>query len=115
MSYSAFIKEKLLSLINEMDQYHWLFTRNAEKDFSRIKKWTFGEIMRFIISMEGKSLKDELLEHFRLFILFSVISFQSPSNNPEYRRRDQLTPLPSTVRAGCNIQTPPRASLPQQV
>ena len=64
MNYSTFIKEKLVSLINEMDQYHWLFTRNAEKDFSRIKKWSFGEIMRFIISMEGKSLKDELLEHF---------------------------------------------------
>ena len=64
MNYSTFIKEKLVFLINEMDQYHWLFTRNAEKDFSRIKKWSFGEIMRFIISMEGKSLKDELLEHF---------------------------------------------------
>ena len=48
MNYSTFIKEKLVSLINEMDQYHWLFTRNAEKDFSRIKKWSFGEIMRFI-------------------------------------------------------------------
>ena len=66
MNYSTFIKEKLVSLINEMDQYHWLFTRNAEKDFSRIKKWSFSEIMRFIISMEGKSLKDELLEHFNL-------------------------------------------------
>ena len=69
MNYSTFIKEKLVSLINEMDQYHWLFTRNAEKDFSRIKKWSFGEIMRFIISMEGKSLKDELLEHFGAFQL----------------------------------------------
>ena len=64
MSYSAFIKKKLQALIDEMDHYHWLFTRNPEKDFSRIKKWSFGEILRFIISMEGKSLKDELLEHF---------------------------------------------------
>ena len=44
MNYSTFIKEKLISLINEMDQHHWLFTRNAEKDFSRIKKWSFGEV-----------------------------------------------------------------------
>ena len=58
MNYSTYIKEKLVSLINEMDQYHWFFTRNAVKDFSRIKKWSFGEIMRFIIFMEGKSLKD---------------------------------------------------------
>ena len=74
MNYSTYIKEKLVSLINEMDHYHWLFTRNAEKDFSRIKKWSFGEIMRFIISMEGKSLKDELLEHFN----FSV---DTPTNS----------------------------------
>lgn len=85
MSYSAFIKEKLLSLINEMDQYHWLFTRKAEKDFSRIKKWSFGEIMRFIISMEGRSLKDELLEHFN----FSV---ETPTNSSFNQRRAQILP-----------------------
>ena len=85
MKYSAFIKEKLVSLINEMDQYHWLFTRNAEKDFSRIKKWSFSEIMRFIISMEGKSLKDELLEHFN----FSV---DTPTNSSFNQRRAQILP-----------------------
>ena len=85
MNYSTFIKEKLVSLINEMDQYHWLFTRNAEKDFSRIKKWSFSEIMRFIISMEGKSLKDELLEHFN----FSV---DTPTNSSFNQRRAQILP-----------------------
>lgn len=85
MNYSTFIKEKLVSLINEMDQYHWLFTRNAEKDFSRIKKWSFGEVVRFIISMEGKSLKDELLEHFN----FSV---DTPTNSSFNQRRAQILP-----------------------
>ena len=85
MNYSTYIKEKLVSLINEMDHYHWLFTRNAEKDFSRIKKWSFGEIMRFIISMEGKSLKDELLEHFN----FSV---DTPTNSSFNQRRAQILP-----------------------
>ena len=74
MDFSAIIKEKLLSLISEIDQYHWLFTRNPEKDFSRIKKWSFGEIVRFIITMEGKSLKDELLEHFNF-------STETPTNS----------------------------------
>ena len=85
MSYSTFIKAKLQSLINEMDQCHWLFTRNPEKDFSRIKKWSFGEILRFIISMEGKSLKDELLEHFD----FSV---DTPTNSSFNQRRAQILP-----------------------
>ncbi len=85
MDYSAFIKEKLLSLINEMDQYHWLFTRNPEKDFSRIKKWSFGEIVRFIITMEGNSLKDELLEHFNF-------STDTPTNSSFNQRRAQILP-----------------------
>ena len=85
MSYSMFIKAKLQSLINEMDQCHWLFTRNPEKDFSRIKKWSFGEILRFIISMEGKSLKDELLEYFD----FSV---DTPTNSSFNQRRAQILP-----------------------
>ena len=85
MSYSAFIKEKLLSLVNEMDQHHWLFTRNPEKDFSRIKKWSFGEIIKFIITMEGKSLKDELLEHFDF-------STDTPTNSSFNQRRAQILP-----------------------
>jgi len=85
MSYSSWIKEKLLKLIKEMDQYHWLFTRNAEKDFSRIKKWSFGEIVRFIISMEGKSLKDELLEYFSF-------STATPTNSSFNQRRAQILP-----------------------
>ena len=85
MSYPSWIKEKLLSLIKELDQYHWLFTRNAEKDFSRIKKWSFGEIMRFIISMEGKSLKDEILEYFHF-------SMETPTNSSFSQRRAQILP-----------------------
>ena len=85
MGYSAFIKEKLVSIINEMDQYHWLFTRTPEKDFSRIKKWSFAEILRFIISMEGKSLKDELLEHFNF-------SIDTPTNSSFNQRRAQILP-----------------------
>ena len=85
MSYSSWVKEKLLSLINEMDRYHWLFTRNAEKDFSCIKKWSFGEIIKFIISMEGKSIKDELLEHFNF-------STETPTNSSFNQRRAQILP-----------------------
>ena len=85
VKYSIWIKEKLLSLIKEMDQYHWLFTRNAEKDFSRVKKWSFSEVIRFIISMEGKSLKDELLKHFNF-------SIETPTNSSFNQRRAQILP-----------------------
>ena len=85
MNYSSWIKGKLLSLIKEMDRYHWLFTRNAEKDFSLIKKWSFEEILRFMISMEGKALKDEILEHFS----FSTVS---PTTSSFNQRRAQILP-----------------------
>ena len=61
MSYSAFIKDKLLSLINEMlDQYHWLFTQRERFQDQEMDIWRDHEI--YHLSMEGKSLKDELLE-----------------------------------------------------
>ena len=85
MSYSAFLKEKLLSLIREMEPYRWLFTRSPEKDFSRVRKWSFSEVMRFIISMEGKSLKDELWEYFDF-------SMETPSNSSFNQRRAQILP-----------------------
>ena len=85
MSYASWIKEKLLSHIKEMDQYHWLFTHDAEKDFSRIRKWSFAEIMRFIISMEGKAIKDEILEHFSF-------SKETPTNSSFNQRRAQILP-----------------------
>ena len=64
MNYSKTVKNKLLSIIDQMDRVHWLFTRNPNTDFCRTKKWSFTDIMRFILAMEGKAIKDELLEHF---------------------------------------------------
>ena len=37
MNYSMKIKEKLLSIIKDMERIHWLFTRNAEKDLAESK------------------------------------------------------------------------------
>ena len=64
MNFSTEVKQKLLSIIKEMDACHWLFTKSPDKDFSRVKKWSFERIMNFMLAMEGKSLKDELLQFF---------------------------------------------------
>lgn len=68
-----------------MDTYHWLFTKNPDTDFSRKKKWSFEEVMKFIITMEGKSLKDELLEYFDF-------NNDTPSNSSFNQRRSQILP-----------------------
>ena len=85
MNDSKKVKQKLLSIVEEMDSYHWLFTRNPETDFSRKKKWSFEEVMKFMLTMEGKSIKDELLEYFD----FSNLT---PSNSAFNQRRGQILP-----------------------
>lgn len=85
MNYSTEVKQKLLSIIEEMGSYRWLFTKNPETDFSRKKKWSFKEIIKFMLTMEGKSLKDELLEYFDF-------SNCTPSNSAFNQRRAQILP-----------------------
>ena len=85
MNYSLEVKERLLSLISEMNTYHWLFTKHPETDFSRVKKWSFEETIKFILFMEGKSIKDELLEYFDF-------DNHTPSNSSFNQRRAQILP-----------------------
>ena len=85
MNYSTEVKQKLLSIITEMDSYRWLFTKNPETDFSRKKKWSFEEIMKFMLTMEGKTLRDELLEYFDF-------DSSAPSNSAFNQRRAQILP-----------------------
>lgn len=85
MNFSIEVKQKLFSLIDEMDSYHWLFTRSPQIDFSRKKKWSFADVIKFIVSMEGKSLKDELFEFFEY-------STSTPSNASFNQRRSQILP-----------------------
>lgn len=85
MNFSATVKKKLFEMIDEMNTNAWLFVQNPLKDFSREKKWTFGNTLKFMISMEGKSLKDELLEYF-------YYDSSTPTNSSFNQRRAQILP-----------------------
>lgn len=85
MNFSTEVKQKLFSIIENMGNYHWLFTKHPGKDFSREKKWSFEEMMKFMLTMEGKSLKDELLEYFDF-------DNSTPSNSSFNQRRGQILP-----------------------
>lgn len=85
MNFSTNVKQKLFSLIDEMNSQPWLFTKSPETDFTRKKKWSFGEVVKFIISMEGQSLKDELIKYFEYDNL-------TPSNSSFNQRRAQILP-----------------------
>lgn len=85
MNFSTNAKQKLFSLIDEMNAQPWLFTKSPETDFTRKKKWSFGDVIKFIISMEGQALKDELLKYFEY-------KNSTPSNSSFNQRRNQILP-----------------------
>ena len=64
MKFSEEVKTTLWSMIDQMSTNLSQFIVNPEKDFSRKKKWDFPTLMKFIISMEGQSLKNELHKYF---------------------------------------------------
>lgn len=60
MQFSEEVKATLWNLIDEMSADLSHFTVNPDKDFSRKKKWDVPTLIKFIISMESQSLKNEL-------------------------------------------------------
>lgn len=64
MQFSEEVKATLWKLIDEMSLNVSEFTVHPEKDFTRKKKWDFPTVLKFIISMESQSLKNELHKYF---------------------------------------------------
>lgn len=58
------IKSNLDSIIRQMVKNKENFVRNPEKDFTRKRKLSLTKTLYFLLSMGGKSLSCELLEHF---------------------------------------------------
>jgi hypothetical protein len=65
MIFAEQVKNQLLSLIEEMANVPWLFSKNPSTDFSRIRKLDFASTIQLILSMESSSIKKELLDYFK--------------------------------------------------
>lgn len=83
MKFSEEVKETLWKIIDEMDANVSVSCIHPEKDFTRKKKWDFATLLKFIISMERQSLKNELQKYF-------VYSIDCPSNASFNQRRSQI-------------------------
>lgn len=64
MQFSQEVKSTLWNLIDDMSLKVSEFAVNPNKDFTRKKKWDLATLMKFIISMESQSLKNELHKYF---------------------------------------------------
>ena len=85
MKFSEEVKATLWNLIDQMSLNAANFTVNPNKDFTRKKKWDFPTIMKFIISMESQSLKNELHKYFGY-------TLDCPSTASFNQRRAQIRP-----------------------
>lgn len=58
------VKRTLMRLIHETAQAAWLFSKRPGKDFSRKSKLGFEKTISVLLTMEGKSLNNELIQYF---------------------------------------------------
>lgn len=85
--YESNVKEKLNSILLDMSEHHWLFSKNPGHDFSRqnLGKLSFYDTMRLIISMGKGNTNDEIMDYFDLDP--DLIPSQSAFN----QRRNQIS------------------------
>ena len=57
------VKERLEMSLDQLCEISWMFTKNPDKDFTRIRKMTFRDVIMCLICMEGGSLNSELLRY----------------------------------------------------
>lgn len=58
------LKHSLDTCIAETDQIRSLFCKNPQSDFTRDRKITFREYLKFMIQLQSKSLPNEVMDYF---------------------------------------------------
>ena len=81
------VKGKILSIINDISDHHWLFSANPGHDFMRQHsgKLSFSDTMKLILAMGKGTTNDEIMEYFGLDPDFI------PSQSAFVQRRGQIS------------------------
>ena len=58
------LKDRLNACISELDSIHHLFCQNPKTDFTRKRKVSFEDTIRFMIELQSKSLPNEVIDYF---------------------------------------------------
>ena len=74
MEYSAKVKMILTKKIHEVDAIRHQFVHNPKCDFTRKRKLDFEKMIWILLTMEGASMKKELLEYFQFDINTPTVS-----------------------------------------
>lgn len=85
------IKRTLKKCITEVSAHPEEFAKAPEKDFTRERKLSFEQVLKFILSMTGKSLRGELMEYFDLKTSMPTVSaFVQQRNKIDHRAFEVL-------------------------
>ena len=60
MDFSVSVKNKLLEIINQMEEEKECFVKNPGRDFSRERKLGFSKTLPLMLGMGAQSLKKEI-------------------------------------------------------
>lgn len=77
------LKQTLNNCISELDEMHSLFCNNPQSDFTRERKISFSETLRFMIDFQSKTLSNEVMDYFGH-------STESPSKSAFVQQRDKI-------------------------
>ena len=83
--YPNALKEKIFSIIKQMETSPAAFVRNPGKDFTRKRKLPFETVVKLIISMGGNSIYKELLEA-------AGYSLETATTSAFVQQRDKILP-----------------------
>lgn len=79
------VKNKLFSIISDMEKNNSSFVRNPNSDFIRTRKLSFSVMMKMLISMGGNTLHKELYSFFDF-------STDTPTSSAFVQQRSKLLP-----------------------
>ena len=82
-NFSNKVRNKLFSIISEMNRYSWLFVKNPGHDFTRQSPLSFDKMMKLMISMEGQSIRKELYN-------FMGFKLSTPSASAFVQQRSKI-------------------------
>lgn len=82
--YAEKVKKKVFGLLEETGRYGWVLSKDGTRDFSRRRKLPFDRVIKTLLGMGGRSLKNELLDAFHF-------STQTPSVPAFIQQRAKLS------------------------
>lgn len=84
-NYPIYIKNKLMSIIDEMAQHPECYVKNPERDFTRNRKLNFKSVIEILLAIGGGSISKVLLKHFNY-------DSATASSSAFVQQRDKILP-----------------------